>query len=515
MARTSQSHPLQVNALTPSGGGRIGITFCPGKKQLNAATGDWDRDLQTDLEAIKAWGADLIINLIEDHEMAQLQVENTAALLPPKIEYLRLPISDFSIPGENWEISWDRLSLPVAERLRRGASIVVHCKGGLGRAGLCAARLLVELGCAPSDAIQRIRAERPGALETPEQEGYIKTIGESVRRARLVGCLLGGAVGDALGGAVEFQTHEAIISRYGEPGIVDYVMAYGGTGKITDDTQMTLFTAEGLMLGRQNMNTFDRGALIRTVALAYLRWGETQGQHNPLLKEPDRAAGRLIHQDDLHNRRAPGNTCLSALTAMKVLGQQADNNSKGCGGVMRVAPVGLFMDTVQPTLDLQGTFDLSCDLAGITHGHPSGRLPAGVLAVVVQLSTRGMGLRESLAQAMTVLVEKEHHEETTTVLERAIALSMQDVCPIDAIEMLGEGWIAEEALAIAVYCCLKAHTFEEAIVIAVNHGGDSDSTGAIAGNILGASQGFGVIPERWLESLELKQTIENSALMLV
>ncbi|WP_417521825.1 ADP-ribosylglycohydrolase family protein [Marinobacter sp.] len=124
-------------------------------------------------------------------------------------------------------------------------------------------------------------------------------------------CLLGGAIGDALGGVVEFMPRTAILSRFGPEGITDYAEAYGGKGKITDDTQMTLFTAEGLLRGqmrgvRRGVSSFDH-----TVANAYLRWLATQGQECYDITVAN--DGWLFQQDELHNQRAPGSTCLSAL----------------------------------------------------------------------------------------------------------------------------------------------------------------------------------------------------------
>mgnify|MGYP000930297901 CR=1 FL=1 len=162
-------------------------------------------------------------------------------------------------------------------------------------------------------------------------------------QGRFLGCLLGGAVGDALGAPVEFMKRTEILRRFGQKGITQYAPAYGGLGTITDDTQMTLFTAEGLIRGWvrgcfKGITTYSG-----VTAHAYLRWLQTQGERPTCdidfgTDEP----GWLFQQRQLHSRRAPGNTCLSALRAMHSLGEPARNDSKGCGGVMRVAPVGLF-----------------------------------------------------------------------------------------------------------------------------------------------------------------------------
>ena len=179
-------------------------------------------------------------------------------------------------------------------------------------------------------------------------------------------------MGDALGAAVEFMTYEQITQRYGRRGITAFDIAYGRAGAITDDTHMTLFTADGLL--RAGVGQHRGGAISPVVATAqaYLRWLDTQGNvpaESVLLGKP----GWLMSHDDLHHVRAPGMTCLSALVAMPALGEPAVNDSKGCGGVMRVAPVGLFHwhDRDEPDV-MARTFELAAQLAGLTHGPSDG-----------------------------------------------------------------------------------------------------------------------------------------------
>jgi ADP-ribosylglycohydrolase len=179
---------------------------------------------------------------------------------------------------------------------------------------------------------------------------------------RFRGCLLGGAIGDALGAPVEFMTRKDIVGRFGSGGIRDFVPAYGVTGAITDDTQMSLFTAEGLL--RAHVRGCLRGISIfaGVTGHAYLRWLETQGLRSPLEISRD---GWLWGIRALHHRRAPGNTCVSALGAKRHFGEPARNNSKGCGGVMRVAPVGLYMWRAPDRTEIaRRTFDLAVELAG-------------------------------------------------------------------------------------------------------------------------------------------------------
>ena len=311
-------------------------------------------------------------------------------------------------------------------------------------------------------------------------------------KARFAGCLLGGAVGDAMGAPVEFLRRSEILAQFGSQGITDYAPAYGSLGAITDDTQMALFTAEGLL------RTWVRGATkgiadpSSIVANAYLRWLRTQGER------PDRdlevgadKPGWLFQHRALHSRRAPGSTCLSALRTMSRLGEPALNDSKGCGGVMRVAPVGLYAWHLRSRQTLEEVFVLGCALAALTHGHPTGSLAGGVLAVLVFRLVAGGHLIDAIGDAKGCLRRWPDHVETLRAIEQAETLSQSQSSPIDAIAALGEGWTAEEALAIGLYCALVAGSFKEGVILAVNHDGDSDSTGAIAASLVEALAGLG------------------------
>lgn len=325
--------------------------------------------------------------------------------------------------------------------------------------------------------------------------------------ASITGCLLGGAVGDALGAAVEFLSTEQIRIRFGPHGVQDLAPAYGRLGAITDDTQMTLFTAEGLI--RADNRYREKGICHSPTVVyhAYLRWLETQGIHPPY-PFPEIRSGWLLDLPDLWQRRAPGTTCLTALQS-GVMGtvDRPLNDRKGCGGVMRVAPVGL--------IGPGDPFQLGCELAAITHGHPSGYLAAGFLALVIDAIVAGHDLETAIALARDELRRWPDHEECLAAVESALRLADEGPPTPERVARLGEGWVAEEALAIALYCALTAgDSFERGVLAAVNHSGDSDSTGAITGNILGALLGPQAIPQRWLEPLELRPEIEQLALDL-
>lgn len=198
------------------------------------------------------------------------------------------------------------------------------------------------------------------------------------------GCLLGGAVGDALGAPVEFLEWPAIEAKFGPSGIVDFALAYGFTGAITDDTQMMLFTAEGLI------RAFVRGSLGHTCHVpsvihhALLRWLMTQDCQSAMPVSRD---GWLIDELSLWSRRAPGTTCLSALKASTRLGMLADNDSKGCGAVIRIASCAFFGNA----------FEYAAESGRLTHGHPTGYMAAGLFADILQRMVDRQGKRRRMS----------------------------------------------------------------------------------------------------------------------
>lgn len=311
------------------------------------------------------------------------------------------------------------------------------------------------------------------------------------------GCLIGGAIGDALGWPVEFMRLVEIKNKYGTEGIKTLDSSPDGPAEITDDTQMTIFTIEGLLRAENRGNNKGIVDVPMMVYKSYLRWLSTQGIETDAEKD-----GWVYTIDVLHNRRAPGNTCLSALHS-GTIGQVSKpiNNSKGCGGVMRTAPVGLLYSKKR-------AFQLGCELGAITHGHPSGFLPAGGLSYLIAsiLETRDLPL--SVELMVEELENCPNHEECSTLLKKALKLAYSNSDDEEAIRTLGEGWVGEEALAISIFCSLKYQgDFQKAVISSVNHNGDSDSTGAITGNILGALLGLEGIPIQWINNVELKDEL--------
>jgi ADP-ribosylglycohydrolase len=194
---------------------------------------------------------------------------------------------------------------------------------------------------------------------------------------------------------------------------------------------------------------------------------------------------------------------------MKDFAVPAENPSKGCGGVMRAAPLGLFGHSMG--IRAEAVFEWGCHAAGLTHGHPTGQLPAGFLAMLIFDLVGGTDLRAAVQNARIHLASLPNHHETTKAVDKAVDLTYKKGGHDRVLAQLGEGWVAEEALAISIYCALTAKNFEEGVIRAVNITGDSDSTGAITGNILGAYLGVHEIPNRWLTHLELKECITEIA----
>jgi ADP-ribosylglycohydrolase len=306
-----------------------------------------------------------------------------------------------------------------------------------------------------------------------------------------------------------------IRAQFGRPGITEYTTAFDRKGAITDDTQMTLFTAEGLLRGYVQCGGRDPRAMTAAVAHAYARWLKTQGAE-PGVSDFD-ADGWLFEQRELHALRVPGATCISALQRMTVFGARATNESKGCGGAMRMAPVGLWCarldDGVPAERVARRALDLGAGLAGLTHGHPTGRLAAGAFAALVALLVRDVALPEAADRVRGLLTRHPGHAGTLRAIERAqqVARGADDTLRPETIVALGEGWDADEALSIALACALAAEDFESGVRLAVNHDGDSDSTASMAGNLLGALHGVEAIPQRWLAGLEARRVIAEVA----
>ncbi len=465
-------------------------------------------------------------------------------LLLPHMEHNRFPIKDVSVP------SLDDMYNIVSyiEKLQYSETkTYIHCRGGVGRTGTTVACYFILQGDSPEVALKKLHTlwltcskskRRPYSPETGEQRDFVFKFAEymvqkrveiakaKVELSRIEGCLIGGAVGDALGYAVEFDSIGVIKERYGERGITRYSLV-NGVAQISDDTQMTLFTANGLLYGVTRGFTYGIMAAIENYVyeVSYMAWLKTQSGHYTSFVNDSWKFSWLKNIPELNSCRAPGNTCLSALRSKKMGTIESPiNDSKGCGGVMRVAPVGIFFlrypnyrEDYEAVVEIDTSIAMTgAKIAAITHGHELGYIPAAMLShliwSIIEKRDDFRSLNEHVERSLCVTRECFRDTAHIAYFERlvrsAIELSSKGIDDVDAIKQLGEGWVGEEALAIAIYAALKyQNSFEQAIVASVNHSGDSDSTGAICGNIIGAHLGIEAIPDYYLEKLELRDTI--------
>ncbi|WP_449373347.1 ADP-ribosylglycohydrolase family protein [Arthrobacter psychrolactophilus] len=327
---------------------------------------------------------------------------------------------------------------------------------------------------------------------------------------RVQGTLMGGALGDAFGYLVEFDSLAEIAAKYGPALLLDLSQAHG-TAHFSDDTQMTLYTLDGLLDVLEWANNGVSADINACQWLAYLRWLKTQGieaaEHAPA-----QSARWIDAQSVLHHQRHPGNACVSGLATgdMGTIFRPVNLDSKGCGTVMRSAPYGLL-----PNIDAETIYKISSEGASLTHGHPAARQSSAAFSWLIHaLVMGGLNLREAATSARDrAVAEPKADAELLARLEAALTLSAHDAGHLhgDSLtDALGLGWVAEEALAVALYSVLATEAaavspvanFLAAIRLATNHSGDSDSTASIAGNILGAFYGEAALPPSWLTMAE-------------
>lgn len=374
---------------------------------------------------------------------------------------------------------------------------------------------------------------KPGTQKsTNKTDGKVQkeqTLKDRVRDC-IYGSLMAGAAGDALGYPVEFMSRNAILSKYGSNGITQFELDKNGKALVSDDTQMTLFTINGMLMGITRGCMRGVGGVPEDyVCYAYMDWYYTQtGVKKSDSSGDDYVFTWLRDLPELAHRRAPGITCLNACESL-IRGEHPKNNSKGCGGIMRVAPMGL-LDAAYYTRNNMGIYDTAylaqagAKIAQATHLHPLGYLPAALLTLFTSKITPltpdevKASITSIVNDALNIMMEmdgdanakdKEHLKRLTL---KAMELARSDVKDPDAIRQLGEGWVAEEAWAISLYCAVRhIDSMRDAIIAAVNHDGDSDSTGAVTGNIMGAIYGYEAIKRERLfcpDGKEFEETIE-------
>ena len=484
-AGTSESDPLRIAAVTPGDGhGRIGITLCPGKTDPAGLTGAWARDLDTDLDAIQHWGATAVVSLVTGEELDLLSVRGLpGAVRDRHMEWWHAPILDGRPPGPAFEDAWATAGEAVRDRLRLGFDVLVHCRAGLGRAGTIAARLLVELGASPDDAIRRVREARsPHAVETASQESHVArcaALAPSVPpriaagiRDRALGAFLGLAIGDAVGTTLEFRARDA------QPRIED--MTGGGPfalppGAWTDDTAMALALAESLAA----TGTLD----CRDLMDRFVGWWQ-DGEYS--------CTGTCF---DI------GNATRSALDRYLRTGDpiagSTDPHTAGNGSLMRLAPVALRFWNDRARLA-----DTAADQSRTTHGAEEAvdacRAFAELLADAIAGSPRAAVLAPRPFEAAPAIA--------------AIMAGRWRGCARN--EIRSSGYVVH-TLEAALWSVARTGDFRNAVLLAANLADDADTVAAVTGQLAGALYGLSGIPRRWLERLAWKDRLLEAAQRLL
>lgn len=468
--KTSLTHPLQIAEVRSADHhGTIGITFCPGKKQRSAYSGQWDRDLGIDLDTIRDWGAHAVVTLVEDHELAALSVPGMGdAVRERGMAWHHLPIRDVSVPGTRFEAQWRDAGAELRQLVQSGRKVLVHCKGGLGRAGTIAARLLVELGVPGEAAVAQVRSVRPGAIETSAQFAYVLACkpreqsapdtSAAAIRDRAIGALVGLAVGDAIGTTLEFKARDTYTHLSDMIGGGPFALK---PGEWTDDTAMALALADSLY-GAADLNEAD---LMRR----FVEWHE-QGTYS--------CTGRCF---DI------GITTRQALSKFKRTGNpfagSTDPQTAGNGSLMRLAPVAIRFFSNRPLLR-----DVAARQSRTTHGAAEAVDACVAYAELMADAIEGRPLDEVLANRKA---------EWAGAIAPIMAGSWRGK---ERHQIRASGYVAH-SLEASFWCLGRKQTYADAVLLAANLGEDADTTAAITGQLAGALYGLSAIPEHWRERL--------------
>ena len=468
--RTSLTHPLQIAEVTPGPQmGKVGLTLCPGKTQSWGLTGAWVRDLGLDLDAVEAWNAAVVVTLIEEKEISRLQVPTLGKEVEARhMNWLHLPILDRGVPEAAFEAAWRQAGEALRSRLRSGFNVLVHCMGGLGRAGTIASRLLIELGWDPAAAVAEVRRVRPGAIETRSQLEFVhrRTVVPELQpdrsaeaiRDRAIGALVGLAVGDALGTTLEFSARD--VRRR----LTD--MEGGGPfrlkpGQWTDDTSMALALADSL----HTCGVMDEHDLMTR----FVQWWK-EGAYSSTGTCFDIG---ITVSGALRRFRANGDPLAGSIDPMNA----------GNGSLMRLAPVAL-----RYWNDRDKLRDAAARQSKTTHGAAEAvdacLVFADVLADAIAGNVRSDVLRAREGSWAAKIAE----------------IAAGSWCGKSRVMIQSSSYVAH-SLKAALWSVGRTGSFEEAVLLAANLAGDADTVAAITGQLAGALYGYKGIPHRWLNKL--------------
>ena len=488
ITHTSENDPLRIAEVRPRPDhGRIGITLCPGKKDDGGMSGRHDRNLSVDLDAVRDWGAAAVVSLIADDEFNLLSASDLGNEVRARhMTWLHLPIRDgHSPPEDTFESAWKHAGPYLRSLLRSRFDVLVHCRGGLGRAGTVAARLLVELGARPADAIREVRCVRPGAVETAGQERHVEGCRppderepsqdlESIRD-RALGAFIGLAAGDAVGTTLEFERRDA------RPPLTD--MVGGGPfelkpGQWTDDTAMALALAEGLAL--VSSESLDA----RDLMDRFVDWRKGNDYS---------CTGSCF---DI------GNTVRAALDRYRrnndPFAGVTDPSTAGNGSLMRLAPVALRFWNDGPALDRT-----AAEQSRTTHAAAEAVDACRAFAVMLADAIAG--------RSRDRILQPERCFKGAPGIADILAGSWRGK-PRDAIA--SSGYVVH-TLEAAIWSVARTRNFRDAVLLAANLAGDADTSAAVTGQLAGALYGLSGIPRDWVSRLAWRERLLAAAEQLL
>jgi ADP-ribosylglycohydrolase/protein-tyrosine phosphatase len=511
-ARTSETDPIRVGWIVPPKGaprvGAVGLTFAPGKRGASELGEPWERDLEADLRALVVLGASMLVSLVEDHELAGLLIPDLVAVARShRLVVERFPIEDGGVPQDL--VGVRRLVDLAVDHVNADGTVIIHCRGGLGRAGTIGGCVLVALGHGLEETFAILeRARGPSCPENEAQRAFIRAFAEhlrrrprpatrsgreafgpSDRRSRFVGAALGAAIGDAMGHPTEFvRSLDEIRARFGPNGVEGYALFDERDGvrfaPYTDDTQMAEAVMRPLLSGLAAGEDLD-GVLDR-MARAFVAWSvRPQGGH-----------------------RAPGRACLDGCAALArgVAPREAGGpRAGGCGSVMRAYPFGLVFSD-----DLARAEQWAVEHSRLTHGDPIALAACAAMAVATAMAVGGAE-PAAIARAMVEAAGR-HSAGTSAMIADAVAEARDGVPPEVTLGRL-EGWAAHEAIAAAAYVFVRhPDDARAAILEAANTIGDSDSIATLVGALVGARLGSHALPADWVRDLERSGALAEMAL---
>lgn len=326
------------------------------------------------------------------------------------------------------------------------------------------------------------------------------------------GCLLGGAVADALSYPVESLSWDEIAERFGRDGITGPV-ASETTGKslLSDATQQTIFTVDGLLWADSRAKRKGLYAFVPCIFYAYQKWFFTQTGHFADDDYEFLLKGEVLEWEQLFARRSPDPAALEALAGSirNKYGTLRNriNASRSGSAVARSGPVGMYF-----MADPEKAFQIGAEAGALTHGHPDAFLAAGAYAAMIAFALQGSPIDRSVEGALGFVRRKKEGKAVGEALERALDEAGSDRDPAVAFARLGDGKSGDETLGRGAFCALRhSRDFEKAVLLAANQTGNSGDPAAVAGGLLGASLGSLEIPYPWIRDVELSDLLVQGA----